>query len=113
MLRRRIIGTNAGDDEADGERCALGGRGGHASVVPLCSILVARGTPLECTNCGLWKSLDSFEEAQRHPNKINTRVCEDCVERRKCKGVCGEAKTQENFTAAEWQHARWPSYCAG
>ena len=71
------------------------------------------GTPLECSNCKLWKVNEAFPETQRHKNCINTRVCLSCKERRRCRGKCQALKTQEEFSTGEWEHALWPSSSRG
>jgi hypothetical protein len=63
-------------------------------------------TPLQCNTCYMWKAEIAFKVAQRHPNCINTRVCIDCVEKRRCK-ECGEAKIETEFAQGEWTRARW------
>ena len=71
------------------------------------------GTPLQCSNCKLWKANAAFADIQQHKNCINTRVCLRCKERRKCKGTCGSLKTVDDFTPTEWEHAAWPSSTSG
>jgi hypothetical protein len=79
---------------------------------PYCKQCVERkkreGTPLQCNACFLWKTETAFEVRNRHPNCINTRICCDCEERRRCKR-CGQHKCEKEFSASEWQHARWSS----
>ena len=48
----------------------------------------AEGTPWECTVCTRWLSADCFRPGQLTHNSANTRVCKNCIERRKC-GNCG------------------------
>ena len=37
------------------------------------------------------------------------RCCNNCVESRFCRGICGECKTEEAFTQFEWKKAGWPN----
>jgi len=71
------------------------------------------GTPWECSFCGLWKANGAFSPEQRSKYKIHTRVCLNCVERRRCRGVCGACLPRENFTAEEWRRAHQPSSTSG
>ena len=75
---------------------------------PYCKDCVQRkcleGVPLQCTNCYMWRAKDAFRPTQQHPSALNTRVCEDCIETRKCQ-ACGENKDEKEFTKREWQHA--------
>ena len=66
----------------------------------------AEGTPLECTMCCRWEPEDAFAERYRKPNSINTRVCNNCIERRVCRG-CGDAKIFTDFSPGEWEHAAY------
>ena len=70
---------------------------------------VEAGTPLECSNCKLWKANAAFPDKQHHKNCINTRVCFSCKERRRCRGTCQALKTQEEFEYWQWEQAKWPS----
>ena len=46
---------------------------------------------------------------------MNTRVCNNCVERRRCRGTCGALLDKDHFTAEEWRRAHQPmstdGYC--
>ena len=53
------------------------------------------GTPYRCNVCALWLAAEAFEERFRHPQCLTTRVCFDDIERRQCRGACGEWKDQE------------------
>ena len=63
---------------------------------------VQRGTPLECLNCHRWRPEEAFSEDQRQ-NRVH-RLCEACIDRRKCKG-CHEMLLEQSFTSSEWTHA--------
>ena len=71
------------------------------------------GTPFRCNNCGIWKSADSFVERYRHAWCLRTRVCDDCVERRMCRGPCGREMEEGAFTKSEWSRARKSSLLRG
>ena len=71
------------------------------------------GTPWECSYCGLWKADGAFSPEQCSKYRINTRVCLNCVERRRCKGTCAALKTRLEFTPGEWQHAAKPASTQG
>ena len=64
------------------------------------------GTPLDCSKCGCWKPLTAFDADQIHHRQIDTRLCSDCVELRRCRGECGQAKSEHAFSAAEWREAK-------
>ena len=66
------------------------------------------GTPFRCNNCGTWKSEGSFASIYRQNWCLRTRVCENCVLRRLCRGECGLAKDEKAFTKHEWAHAGRP-----
>ena len=73
---------------------------------------VARGLPLECIVCGLWKSKEPFAENWHNANTVNTQVCTDCVERRRC--VKRKLpKEQDKFSKGEWEHASKPNHDRG
>ena len=74
---------------------------------------VLAGTPLRCNNCGVWKNEASFEEKHRNNGCLKTRVCNMCIERRKCRGVCGEYYDEDHFTKGEWEHASRPHSTRG
>ena len=71
---------------------------------------VQEGKPLECSFCGTWQAEEVFSPEQRHPNKINTRVCTHCQEgaTRMCK-ECKMEKRQNAFTSSEWTKTQWSS----
>jgi len=75
---------------------------------------VDAGTPLQCSNCKLWKAEAALQtNNKQHKNCIHTRVCMSCKERRRCKGPCEASKTEAEFTAGAWEHALKPSSTQG
>ena len=67
-----------------------------------CKLCVERkekeGTPFQCTNCGIWKTVEAFAKGKQHANNAQSRVCKDCVVLRRCRGDCGLLKTEKDFT---------------
>ena len=83
------------------------------SICKTCvEVKVREGTPFQCTNCCLFLVKEAFSRTQQHANSINTRVCNDCVERRVCCD-CGVAQTEDKFSPGEWKHGRWNSCARG
>jgi len=66
--------------------------------------MTAKGTPIQCVECCCWKAEVSFPEAQRTYRSCAKRVCDDCVEKRRCE-ACGESLTKNVFTESEWKRA--------
>jgi hypothetical protein len=73
-----------------------------------CEAKKAAGTPMRCNNCGIWKIEAAIPEKYRYNWCLRTRVCETCVERRKCRGKCEKYLDESQFTKSEWDHAGWP-----
>ena len=69
---------------------------------------VDQGTPFECTTCCIWKRKEAFDQRWHQAASINTRVCEDCIEKRACT-ECKEPKPKVDFTESEWVRAGWAS----
>jgi len=66
--------------------------------------LTVKGTPTQCAECHCWKAEESFPEAQRTYRSCAKRVCDDCVEKRRCAN-CGASLTKGLFTESEWKQA--------
>ena len=106
MPRKRCVGCNF----VQYKECLQPQQWSKKDKRPFCKTCVEgkvrEGTPFQCTNCGLFLGKQSFSGPHQHANAINTRVCNDCVERRSC-CECGVAQEEDNFTSGEWKHARW------
>ena len=68
----------------------------------------ADNCPCQCTKCFIWKPETAFPEHKRHVRASNDRVCEDCIDIRKCKS-CNIKKPEQYFTHGEWLLAAWQS----
>jgi len=66
--------------------------------------MAGKGTPIQCVECHCWKAEVSFPEAGRTYRSCAKRVCDDCVEKRRC-AACGASLTKSVFTDAEWKQA--------
>ena len=81
--------------------------------VSFCTECVSRktkeGTPYRCNTCERWKSRQCFATQALNSNCLRARVCAACVERRRCRGQCGQWLEQHEFRPVEWKHAGWPN----
>ena len=65
------------------------------------------GTPYRCNACERWKSERCFASQALNVNCLQTRVCTACVEKRRCKGVCGLWLEEHEFTPSQWSRTAW------
>ena len=92
--------------------CYADGQWNREDKISFCRNCVTRkkesGTPYRCNNCGEWKGESAFAQQYQQNSCLRTRICCDCVERRVCRGICGQARDEHAFTAVEWEMARKP-----
>ena len=74
------------EEDDEGEAAADDDTAGppRPQTAGLVELKKAKGTPWECTKCQRWMSAKCFRTGQLTHNSTNTRVCTNCIERRKC-----------------------------